>query len=81
MYVLLLIELCNEEVIDNAKILIQRNANNYTRKIVCNEGYKVVGYSEQQCTTSGHWIPYFKECTSKKLYTISVHGKLKIYSV
>ena len=76
MCVLLLIELCNEEeVIDNAKILIQRSANNYTRKIVCNEGYKAVGYNEQYCSI-GKWTPYFKECASKKICTFLCGLKL-----
>ena len=66
MFVLLLIELCDEkEVIPNAKILIQRNASSYTRKIVCDEGYEPVGFDEQRCTDYGQWTPNFQECTSK----------------
>ena len=66
LFVLLLIELCNEkEVIPNAEILIQRNASSYTRNIVCDEGYEAVGYNEQRCTDGGHWTPIFQECRSK----------------
>ena len=63
---LLLIELCNEtQVIANATIQIQRNASGYTRKIICDEGYKAVAYNEQHCANNGQWTPRFQECASK----------------
>ena len=84
LFVLLLIELCNEkEVIPNAEILIQRNASSYTRNIVCDEGYEAVGYNEQRCTDGGYWTPIFQECRSKShVKLLCVHlSMLFFYSV
>ena len=62
---MLLIELCNEKEVPNAKILIQRNASSYTREIVCDEGYEAVGNNKQRCTVNGWWTPNFQRCRSK----------------
>ena len=60
--IFVLAELCDEsQNVPDAVVTVSHDIKNYTRKIICNEGYQPDGSDVQRCHL-GSWTPLFRSC-------------------